>query len=112
MILKLLKTDNLRNNIINSLKNPSLFTEEFFEEYILENLVKIYKINSIKLYSRGDRTTQDIFINTSPQTRQSLGFVEENGIVLDNTIEDILIKKDLSVLTNPQISLFISFDKI
>ncbi len=115
MILKLLKTDNLRNKIkssISKLKNDSLFTEEFFEEYILQNLVKIYKISSVKLYSRGDRTSQELFINTTPQTRESLAFIEENGITLDTRIDDILIKKDISDLSNAQLSLYITFDKI
>ena len=115
MISKLLKTDNLRNKIKNSitkLRNDSLFTEEFFEEYIQQNLVKIYKISSVKLFSRGDRITQDLFLNTTPQTRESLLFVEENGIVLDKTLEDILIRKDISNLSNAQLSLSITFDKI
>lgn len=115
MILKLLKTNTLRNNIIyslSSLRNDSLFTEDFFDEYILQNIVKIYKISSVKLFSRGDRSTQDLFLNTTPQTRQSLSFVEENGLVLDNRIEDVLIKKDINNLSNAQLSLSIIFDKI
>lgn len=115
MILKLLKTNTLRKNIIyslSSLKNDSLFTEDFFDEYILQNIVKIYKISSVKLFSRGDRSTQDLFLNTTPQTRQSLSFVEENGLVLDNRIEDVLIKKDINNLSNAQLSLSIIFDKI
>ena len=115
MILKLLKTDTLRKNIINSLsslRNDSLFTEDFFDEYILQNIVKIYKISSVKLFSRGDRSTQDLFLNTTPQTRQSLSFIEENGIVLDTRIEDVLIKKDINNLSNAQLSLSIIFDKI
>lgn len=115
MILKLLKTESLRNNILSSLinlRNSTLFTEEFFDEYILQNIVKIYKISSVKLYSRGDRTSQDLFLNTTPETRQSLSFIEENGLVLDNRIEDVLIRKDIKDLSNAQLSLLITFDKI
>jgi hypothetical protein len=99
-------------NSIDNLKNSSLFTNEFFDEYILQNLVQIYKIASIKLFYKGDRTTQDIFLNTTPETRQSLSFLEENGITIDNTIDDVLIKKDISNLSNAQLSLLIIFDKI
>ena len=115
MILKLLKNQTLRRsfqNSIDNLKNSSLFTNEFFDEYILQNLVQIYKIASIKLFYKGDRTTQDIFLNTTPETRQSLSFLEENGITIDNTIDDVLIKKDISNLSNAQLSLLIIFDKI
>lgn len=115
MILKLLKTRTLKNNIIKSLTNlrdTSLFTDEFLDEYILKNIVKIYKISSVKLFSRGERTSQDLILNTTPETRNSLSFIEENGIILDNGIEDILIKKDIKNLSNAQLSLLITFDKI
>jgi hypothetical protein len=115
MILKSLSSDKLRNNIKNSIKklrNDSLFNEDFFEGYILENLVKIYKIASIKLFVRGGRDAQDILLNTSDETRSSLGFTQDSGIIIDNRTEDVLIKRNLTDLSNPQISLSILFDKI
>ena len=115
MILKCLNTDFLRNNIISSigaLRNSELFTDAFFEEYIQMNLVKIYTISSVKLYTRGDRKEQDYFVNSTPETRIELGFREENGINLDKRIEDVLIKRNINNLANAQLTLSITFEKI
>lgn len=115
MILKCLKTTLLRSNILNSLsslRNNDLFTDNFFDEYILLNLLKIYKISSVRLYSRGNRETQEVFLNTSPVTRNELLFNEETGINLDNRTEDVLIKKNIDSLANAQLSLSITFEKI
>lgn len=115
ILLKTLKTDKFRENLllsISNLRNNALFTEEFFEEYILHNLVKIYRISSIKLFYRGDRKEQELFLNTDEGTRNSLSFTEVPGISIDNRIEDVLIKKDISDLSNPQLSLSITFEKI
>lgn len=115
MILKCLATNELRNKIKSSivnLRDESLFNEEFFEEYILMNLVKIYKIASIRLFVKGSRTTQDVFLNTTDLTRSELGFSQDNGISIDTRVEDVLIKRNISDLSNGQISLSILFDKI
>lgn len=115
MILKCLNTDYLKNKILNSislLRDSSLFTDKFLEEYIQLNLVKIYKISSVKLYTKGDRASQDAFINTTPESRIELGFREENGINLDTRIEDVLIKRDIANLANAQLTLSITFEKI
>lgn len=115
MILKCLNTDILRNNIINSLRllrNNEFITDTFFEEYILLNVVKIYKISSVRLFTKGNREEQNVFINTTPETRNSLGFREENGINLDTRIEDVLIKRNINNLANAQLTLSITFEKI
>jgi hypothetical protein len=115
MILKCLNIDFLKNNIlssINPLRNNDLYTDKFFEEYIQLNLLKIYKISSVKLFTRGDRETQDIFINTNPITRNELGFREEIGVNLDTRIEDVLIKKNIDNLANAQLTMSIAFEKI
>jgi hypothetical protein len=115
ILLKALKTERFRESILNSisnLRNSELFSEEFFEEYILSNLVKIYKISSIRLFYKGDRKEQDIFLNTDEGTRLNLSFKEVSGISVDNRIEDVLVKKDISDLSNPQLSLSITFEKI
>jgi hypothetical protein len=115
MILKCLSKEELRNKLkasIRNLRDESLFNEDFFEEYILLNLVKIYKIASIKLFVRGSKITQDIILNTTDLTRNELGFVQDNGISIDTRVEDVLIKRNISELSNGQISLSILFDKI
>ena len=73
---------------------------------------KIYKIASIKLYVKGSRTTQEVFLNTTDLTRSELGFTQDNGISIDTRVEDVLIKRNISDLSNGQISLSILFDKI
>jgi hypothetical protein len=115
ILLKTLKTDKFRENILTStlnLRNIELFTEDFFDEYILNNLVKIYRISSVRLFYRGDRKEQELFLNTDEGTRLNLSFTEVSGISVDNRIEDVLIKKDISDLSNPQLSLSIRFEKI
>ena len=115
MILKCLTTEELRNKLrtsITKLRDGTLFSEEFFEEYILMNLVKIYKTASIRLYVKGSRTTQEVFLNTTDLTRSELGFTQDNGISIDTRVEDVLIKRNISDLSNGQISLSILFDKI
>lgn len=115
ILLKTLKTDKLRENMlisISNLRNNELFTEDFFDEYILNNLVKIYRVSSVRLFYRGDRKEQDLFLNTDEGTRLNLSFTEVSGISVDNRIEDVLIRKDISDLSNPQLSLSITFEKI